>query len=102
VDPRRLIRKQTERRLNHAIVAMMGLALAYVVVDKFRLSNHVATEQPATPVAAVAAGAVRAATAIPDKSVAVLPFIDMSEKKDQFLTPASGHWRAAARGTLRT
>lgn len=88
VDPRRLIRKQTERRLNHAIVAMMGLALAYVVVDKFRLSNHVATEQPATPVAAVAAGAVRDATAIPDKSVAVHSHYEFMEG-NQYISPDS-------------
>ena len=61
-------------------VAVVSLALAYFGVDKFWLSKPVATEQP---VAAVAPTVAPAATAIPEKSIAVLPFTDMSEKKDQ-------------------
>jgi adenylate cyclase len=83
VDPHRSIRKLTGQRLNRAIVVVMAVALAYFVVDKFWLSKHVATEEPATAVAAVALHTAPAATAISAKSVAVLPFLDMSEKKDQ-------------------
>jgi TolB-like protein/Tfp pilus assembly protein PilF len=77
------IRRQTGQRLNRAIFAVMALALAYFVVDKFWLSRHVTTEQPASPVAALELRTAPAATAISAKSVAVLPFLDMSEKKDQ-------------------
>jgi TolB-like protein len=83
VDPSRSIRKQTGQRLNHAIIGVMALALAYLFVDKFWLSKPLATEQRVTRVAAVTQRTAPAATAIPDKSVAVLPFLDMSEKKDQ-------------------
>jgi adenylate cyclase len=83
VEPSRSIRKQTGQRLNRAIFAVMAVALTYFAVDKFWLSQHVATEQPATPAASVVLGTAPPATAISDKSVAVLPFIDMSEKKDQ-------------------
>jgi TolB-like protein len=62
------------------IVAVLLLALAYLVVDKLRLSKDGAEEKPA---AAAAPAAGPAAHAIPEKSVAVLPFVDMSEKKDQ-------------------
>jgi TolB-like protein/DNA-binding winged helix-turn-helix (wHTH) protein/Tfp pilus assembly protein PilF len=48
-------------------------ALGYVVIYKFWLSKSVTTEP-------LAAAATKAA---PDKSIAVLPFVDMSEKKDQ-------------------
>jgi TolB-like protein/DNA-binding winged helix-turn-helix (wHTH) protein len=49
------------------------LALGYVVIYKFWLSKSVTTVPPATAV-------TMAAT---EKSIAVLPFIDLSEKKDQ-------------------
>jgi len=83
VEPSRSIRKQTGQRLNRAIFAVMAVALTYFVVDKFWLSQRITTEQPATPAASVALGTAPAATVISNKSVAVLPFLDMSEKKDQ-------------------
>jgi len=55
-----------------ALIAAIVIVLAYVVVDRFWLTRHAAAE----PKVAVAAP-------IPEKSVAVLPFLDMSEKKDQ-------------------
>jgi len=61
-------------------VALLLLALAYFAIDKFWLSRPVAQEKP---VAAAAPAAPVSAPAIPEKSVAVLPFVDMSEKKDQ-------------------
>ena len=83
VDPQRSIRKLTGQRLNRAIVAVMAVALAYFVVDKFWLSKHATTEQPAASVASVAPGPTSTAMAVSDKSIAVLPFVDMSEKRDQ-------------------
>jgi adenylate cyclase len=83
VDSSRSIRTQTGQRLNHAIIGVMALALAYFFVDKLWLSKHLATEQPAVPAAALTQRTALPATAIPDKSVAVLPFLDMSERKDQ-------------------
>jgi len=61
-------------------VAVLSLALAYLGVDKFWLLKPVATEQP---VADVAPTVAPAETAIAEKSIAVLPFTDMSEKRDQ-------------------
>ena len=76
VDPRRSIRRQTGQRLNRAIVVVLVLAVAYLLTDKFWLSKHVTTEQPVTMLAPVAPAVTPAATAIPEKSVAVLPFLD--------------------------
>jgi adenylate cyclase len=83
VDPRQSIGKQTGQRLNRAIVAVMAVALAYFVVDKFWLSKRVAEERPVAAAAPAALVSPPAMPAIADKSVAVLPFVDMSEKKDQ-------------------
>lgn len=66
------IRKLTGRRLDIAIIAVLGVALAYFVVDKFWLSKRMG-----------AAVATTALALIPDKSIAVLPFSDLSERKDQ-------------------
>jgi adenylate cyclase len=83
VDPHRSIRKLTARRLDRAIMVVLVLGIAYLLVDKFWLSKHVTTEHPVTVVAPIASTVTSAATVISEKSVAVLPFVDMSEKKDQ-------------------
>src|ERR1700733_10890904 len=63
-----------------AIIAIMAAILGYVVVDRFWLAKHAMSEQP---VAAAAPARASIEKATPKKSVAVLPFVDMSEKKDQ-------------------
>jgi len=59
--------------------AILSLACAYFIVDKLWLSRPVA-EKPSVGTAPVS---VPVTPAIPEKSIAVLPFVDMSEKKDQ-------------------
>ena len=83
VEPGQSIRKQTGQRLNRAITGGLVLALAYLLIDKFWFSKEAVTQRPITVVAPVTPAAVPAATEISEKSVAVLPFVDMSEKKDQ-------------------
>jgi adenylate cyclase len=56
------------------------VALGYFAVDKVWISKRVVEEKP---VAAAMPASIPASPAIPEKSVAVLPFVDMSEKKDQ-------------------
>jgi TolB-like protein/predicted negative regulator of RcsB-dependent stress response len=62
-----------------AAFAVIGLLLTWLLADRFWLSRRVGAEAPAPAVAAIAP----AAPTISQKSVAVLPFIDLSEKKDQ-------------------
>jgi TolB-like protein len=57
---------------------LVALVLTYLVADKFRLSRPAKT---AAPVAAQPVAAIIPATS--DKSIAVLPFADLSEHKDQ-------------------
>ncbi len=81
VDLRHSITEHTGRRLDRAIIVVLTVALAYFVVDKFWLSRSrtapgmalSASQQPA-PAAPLTGG---------DNSIAVLPFVDMSEKRDQ-------------------
>jgi TolB-like protein len=80
VDPRRSIRTLTAQRLNRAITLVMAVALIYFSIDKFWLSKRAETARPA---AVAEPTHVPAATTISDESVAVLPFLDMSEKRDQ-------------------
>jgi adenylate cyclase len=83
VDPSRSIARQTGRKLDRAIIAVLAVALTYFVVDKFWLSKRVAKISPTATVAPPRAAHASASPAIPARSVAVLPFVDMSEKKDQ-------------------
>jgi TolB-like protein/Tfp pilus assembly protein PilF len=79
VEPHRSIRTQTGQRLNRAIVVVLVLAVAYLLTDKFWLSKQLAMEQPVAAAPATINNSV--ATAISEKSVAVLPFINLSEDK---------------------
>jgi len=66
-----------KNRLAIAVTAAIMIMLAYVAIDRLWLSKHTSAEKPAAAVAPAPT------SAIPEKSVAVLPFADMSEKKDQ-------------------
>jgi TolB-like protein len=71
------------KRLALVVASVVSLALVGFAADRLWLSSHRAPATPATTPAASAPVPVTAAPTIPEKSVAVLPFVDMSEKKDQ-------------------
>ena len=83
VDRSQSIAPQTGKKLNNMIFFVMALAIAYFAYDKFLLSGTreaalvEATRQTVTEQAA------EESNSEPDKSVAVLPFVDMSPNKDQ-------------------
>jgi TolB-like protein/Tfp pilus assembly protein PilF len=81
VPPEHSIAPQTAQRMDRIIIAVLGLALVYFALDKFVL----APRRAQLPVAAAtaAASASTAAVAASDNSIAVLPFVDMSQTKDQ-------------------
>ena len=91
VDQQASITHRTAQRLNQAIIVVLALALAYFVVDKFWLSRHATTDahsvaggaSAGTATAGPVAKTAEARPAINERSIAVLPFVDMSEKKDQ-------------------
>ncbi len=61
-----------------ALATLVVVGLAYVVFERFKLSKQTAANRPA-----VAVAPAPSVPAIPEKSVAVLPFVDMSENHDQ-------------------
>jgi TolB-like protein len=68
------------------LAAIIATALAYFAADKLWLSRRSESEHKAAATAAATAATQSTSTAVfapPPHSVAVLPFIDMSEKKDQ-------------------
>ena len=90
VDRSQSITPQTGKKLNNLIVAVMALALAYFVYDKFILSagRDAALIEATTLATTERATTEQAASETPelvedDKSIAVLPFADMSPDKDQ-------------------
>jgi TolB-like protein/Tfp pilus assembly protein PilF len=56
-----------------AVIVAVAVVLAYFVADRFWLAKNRASERPTSA----------ATNVVSDKSIAVLPFTDMSEKKDQ-------------------
>jgi len=82
VDRSQSITPQTGKKLNNTIFLVMALAIAYFAYDKFILSE---SRQAANLEAArqLTEQAAEQTNVEPDKSVAVLPFVDMSPDKDQ-------------------
>ncbi len=95
VDRTQSITPQTGKKLNHLIFAVMALAIVYLAYDKLVLSasrdaalieatTQAVTEQAAAETSAAAPTAMAdPSTVEPDRSIAVLPFADMSPNKDQ-------------------
>ena len=83
VDRTQSITPQTGKKLNHTIFFVMVLAIAYFAYDNFMLRRTpgVVPEEAATQT--VAEQVAGEAQSEPDKSVAVLPFVDMSPEQDQ-------------------
>jgi TolB-like protein/Flp pilus assembly protein TadD len=80
-----------EIKLNRALLIVMAVALAYFAADKFLFTGKPAAEA-VQATAGVEAPAVQAPTedpsedsavSVPDKSIAVLPFVNMSSDPEQ-------------------
>jgi len=87
IDRSQSITPQTGRKLDRVTMALMALALVYFAWDKFHAgprsgSAAVNPGAPASSVAAPAAQPSQAVTAVA-RSIAVLPFVDMSPEHDQ-------------------
>lgn len=80
LDERRSLLRRTSSRLNRAIAAVAGLLAVYFLVYHFWLAKHLTepiSESSTQADTEVVPGAV------PPRSIAVLPFVDMSQAKDQ-------------------
>ena len=94
VDRSQSITQNTGRKLDLVIIGLMGVALVYFAWDKFlggtddattppptRTTSQIENAAPAEPAATPAKQ--QAATAPDARSIAVLPFLDMSPEGDQ-------------------
>jgi TolB-like protein/tetratricopeptide (TPR) repeat protein len=70
-------------RMNMALAGLVLLVIAGFAADRFWWSARRAAPAAATPVTNSMPANPPPALAAPEKSIAVLPFVDMSEKKDQ-------------------
>src|SRR4051795_5183587 len=80
VPPEQSIAPQTARRMDRMIIAVLLLALGYFAFDKFVLTRRAIA--PPIPIVTSVALSVPVATAISEKSVAVLPFENLSSDKE--------------------
>ena len=88
VDPDESIMPDTGRRIDRLIMVILALALGYFGFDKFVLAprREAAAQQHESEAVAEArkqGGADALVQSYGDKSIAVLPFVDMSTGKDQ-------------------
>ena len=89
IDRSQSITSQTGKKLNLTIITVMALALAYFAFDKFVVSEReiaITTETVAEETTAPNAPpqvVTSEATTEPDKSIAVLPFVNMSSDAEQ-------------------
>jgi TolB-like protein/Flp pilus assembly protein TadD len=68
IDPAKSISYHTGRKLDFAIISVLAIAVVLLLTDRFVL-RHGVNETAALP--------------IPEKSIAVLPFVNMSSDKEQ-------------------
>jgi TolB-like protein/Tfp pilus assembly protein PilF len=82
VDPRRSLLRRTGTRLNRAILSVLSLMVVYFLVYHFWLARHL-IEPVAEGAREGAQDKAEAAIEVTQRSIAVLPFVDMSQSKDQ-------------------
>jgi len=80
VDRSQSITRQTGRKLDRMIIGVMGLVIAYLVIDRFVLNEPPQAAPAAATESAQPAEAMTAASGKP--SIAVLPFVNMSNDPD--------------------
>jgi TolB-like protein/Flp pilus assembly protein TadD len=74
----------TGRKLDRAIIVVMALALAWFAWDKFhRPGSESPPEAPAMAAGPTEAAVAESTEAVSEKSIAVLPFVNMSNDPDQ-------------------
>jgi len=81
VDRKQSITAQTGRKLDRTIIVILVLALAYFAYDKFMLST--APESEPAMVEADTPDAKVSESTVDEKSIAVLPFVNMSSDPEQ-------------------
>lgn len=74
---------RSPRRVALVAVSAAGLGLLGLAADRLWFYSRHSAATPAPPAAGSAPASVAAQESVPEKSVAVLPFLDLSERRDQ-------------------
>ena len=82
VDRARSIAPQTAQRMNRLIIAGLALAVAFFAFDRFVQAPRRDAALVAAATESVQQAATAAARAVDSRSIAVLPFLNMSDDKD--------------------
>ena len=82
LNARRSLLRRMNRRLNLAIATVAGFLVLYFLLYHFWLGKHL-TEPISEEAHASSEAAPVAGVPVPLRSIAVLPFVDMSQSKDQ-------------------
>jgi TolB-like protein/Tfp pilus assembly protein PilF len=83
VEAEESITPQTGQRMDRILLALAALAIGYFAFDKFVLAPQREAKQMAAVARIATQRATQAAPAINRKSIAVLPFLDLSPEHDQ-------------------
>jgi TolB-like protein len=87
IDNEDSITHVTSQKLNYAIIALLVLALGFVVIDQYVLDDdtttEVAVEQSTSPSSEIDQAPAVTPTTDDTKSIAVLPFVNMSADPEQ-------------------
>jgi len=84
VDRAESTARQTGRKLDFAIIGLLGIAVIYFGVDKFALEHERQPIEPATnPVSVPVALLPTGGSTAPERSIVVLPFANMSGDSEQ-------------------
>ena len=81
VDRSQSITRKTGQKMNRSIIIALIIAVMFLLVDKFRDAPE--TDPQVNPVAVGNVEPTATAAESPGKSIAVLPFVDMSPQGDQ-------------------
>jgi TolB-like protein/Tfp pilus assembly protein PilF len=82
LQERRSVLRRLNRRLNRAIAAVALFMVVYVLLYHFWLGKHI-TEPISEEASAGAVAQALQGVPVPQRSIAVLPFVDMSQARDQ-------------------
>ena len=82
VDRTASITPQTGRRIDRVIIVVLVIAVGFFAIDKYVLHSHTDDVVESAPVAETAEPSLPEDNGPPEKSVAVLPFIAMSDGPD--------------------
>jgi TolB-like protein/tetratricopeptide (TPR) repeat protein len=83
IDRSQSITRSTGRKLDRVVILVMAVALVYFIWDKFGTGLETAATATVAPANVPSAAEPEPSPTVTTRSIAVLPFVDMSPAKDQ-------------------